>query len=131
MRKLSLIFFTTLILTSCGQQQANSIQEGTALKTFLASSNKPAIIKFYASWCSSCKQYAPAFNEVKLATSASVDFFEVDVDSAASKDLVKELKVARIPETVFVSKDRAAIARRLGAISVNELSKLVDELKAK
>ena len=131
MRKLSLVLFTVLILAGCEPQQANSVLADSALKTFLANSKKPAVIKFYASWCGSCKQYVPAFNEVKLAKSASVDFFEVDVDAAKTKALVKELKISRIPETAFVSADRSSVAKRLGPISVKNLTKLVEELKAK
>lgn len=130
MRKLSLVLFTILILAGC-DQKASSIPTDEALKTFLAGSSKPAVIKFHASWCASCKQYAPAFNEVKLAKSALVDFFEVDVDSAKTKALVREMKISRIPETAFVSADRSNITKRLGPISVKDLTKLVDELKAK
>lgn len=131
MRKLSLVLFTVLLLAGCNQQQASSSSEGAALKTFLASSKKPVVIKFYASWCSSCKQYAPAFHEVQLAQANGVDFFEIDVDANATKDLIKELKISRIPETLLISADRATITRKLGAISVKDLTNLVEELKAK
>lgn len=131
MRKLSLMLFTVLILASCSSQQANSVITGGAVETFLAKSKKPAVIKFYATWCGSCKQYAPIFEKVKLSQANSVDFYEVDVDAAATKDLVRELKISRIPETVFISTDRASIARKLGAISAQDLTKSIEELKAK
>ena len=131
MRKLSLVLFTVLLLTGCNQQQTGSVSEGATLKTFLASSSKPVVLKFYASWCSSCKQYAPAFKEVQESQSEIVDFFEIDVDSDQSKALIKELKISRIPETILITADRATITRKLGALSVNELTSLVEELKAK
>ncbi len=118
------------MFAGCGQ--VSSVTTTTdALKTFLSKSSKPAVIKFYATWCGSCKDYAPAFNEVKLAKSGSVDFFEVDVDATQTKALVRELKISRIPETVFVSANRSNVSRKLGAISAKDLTKLVEELKAK
>ncbi len=130
MRKLSLVLFAVLLFAGCGQVNSTPTTS-TALKAFLSKSSKPAVIKFYASWCGSCKEYAPAFNEVKLAKSASVDFFEVDVDASQTKALIKELKISRIPETAFVSADRSNVSKRLGPISVKDLTKLVEELKAK
>lgn len=130
MRKLSLVLFTVLVLAGC-DQKASSVPADSALKSFLSKSSKPAVIKFYANWCGSCKDYAPAFQEVKSAKSASVDFFEVDVDATQTKTLVRELKISRIPETVFVSANRSNVSRRLGAISAKDLTKLVEELKAK
>ncbi len=130
MRKLFLMLFTVLILAGC-DQQANSVPAEGAMKDFLGNSKKPAVIKFYASWCGSCKQYEPAFKEVKAAQSTSVNFYEVDVDSPKTKALVREMKISRIPETVFVSADRSNVTKKLGPITAKDLTKLVEELKAK
>ncbi len=138
MRKLLLALFTVMVLTGCGPQEVNSspsanvptASEG-ALKSFLGESSKPAVLKFYASWCASCKQYAPVFEQVKKSMSDSVDFYEIDVDAASSKAITRELRIARIPETAFVSADRSTITKKLGPISAADLTKLVEELKAK
>lgn len=133
MRKAFLLVLPLLIMfASCDKPGADTSAKnsGAALKTFLEKSNKPAVIKFYASWCGSCKQYNPAYEEVKKSMSSVADFYEVNVDASATKALVKELRVSRIPETVFVSQDRATINRKLGPLSVADLSIEVNKLKA-
>ncbi len=97
----------------------------SALESLLESSSKPAVIKFYATWCSSCKDYAPSYNAVKNKLSSEVDFFEIDIDKKDSKKLVRELRISRIPETIFVTKNRKNVSRELGAISAESLKKLI------
>lgn len=133
MRKAFLLVVPLLIMfASCDKPGADTSAKnsGAALKSFLESSNKPAVLKFYASWCGSCKHYVPAYEEVKKSMSGTVDFYEIDVDASATKSVVKELRVSRIPETVFVSKDRATINRKLGPLSAADLSAEVNKLKA-
>ena len=113
-------------LLGCNGSQAPSAGGSSAVNDFLSESNKPAVLKFYAEWCSSCKQYAPAFEQVKTTLSDKADFYEIDVDESQYRALVKELKISRIPETVFVSKDRTNLSKRLGPMSVSTLSKLVN-----
>ena len=97
----------------------------SALESLLESSSKPAVIKFYAEWCGSCKDYGPSYSAVKSKMSSQVDFFEIDIDKKTNKDLVRELRVARIPETIFVSKNRKNVSRELGALSEEGLKQLI------
>lgn len=134
MRKVFLLLIPILmIFTACDKPNASiaaSNNSSSALKTFLQSSTKPVVLKFYASWCGSCRQYAAAYEEVKKSMSETVDFREINVSASANKALVKELRVSRIPETIFVSKDRANITRKLGPLSVKELSSDINKLKS-
>ncbi len=115
------------LLTACTQQMPSNTGEGQALQTLLKDSQKVAIIKFHAKWCASCKTYAPTFAKVKSQLQDQADFFEIDVDDAKNKALVKELKVARIPETVFVSIDRKNVFKKLGPLSETDLSNTINE----
>jgi thiol-disulfide isomerase/thioredoxin len=126
MRKLSVLALLAFLITGCNQTSESS--NTSSVREFLASSSKPAVLKFYANWCSSCKQYAAAFEEVKLTMGDKVDFFEIDVDESKYKGIVKELKISRIPETAFVNIERNRISKTLGPISVSKLEKLVNEL---
>ncbi|MDA0771651.1 MAG: thioredoxin domain-containing protein [Cyanobacteria bacterium] len=128
MRKLSVLTLLAFLVTGCNQTSETSSSNVSAVSEFLASSSKPAVLKFYASWCSSCKQYAPAFEEVKLSMGDKVDFFEIDVDESKYKGMVKELKISRIPETAFVNTERNRISKILGPIRVSQLEKHVTEL---
>lgn len=127
MRKLLALCICFFALLGCNDSQEISTGASSAVTDLLSESNKPAVLKFYAEWCASCKQYAPAYEQVKATLSNKADFYEIDVDESQYRDLIKELRVARIPETVFVSKDRNSINKVLGPISVSQLSKLVTE----
>jgi thiol-disulfide isomerase/thioredoxin len=121
----SLVFGLLLVLSGCAQ---NMPSEMPALKNFLKDSNKPAVIKFYADWCKTCKSYAPTFEKVAGDLSNTVDFFSVDVDDKASKALVKEFKIAQIPVTLIASGDRIKVLKQYGPLSYNKLTSKIDEV---
>jgi thiol-disulfide isomerase/thioredoxin len=103
-----------------------ALSKESSLGQFLASSSKPAVIKFYAEWCSTCKKYDPTYKEIKEKFGAVVDFYEVDVDDNQYKDLINQLKVSRIPETVFVNLERTNVSKVLGSIPRVKLEKLIE-----
>jgi len=134
MKSFSLLIIALIFcLGSCTAQTSSSNQSavGVELSKFLAKSQKPAVIKFYADWCSSCKEFQPNFLKVSKSMSAQVDFFEIDIDQKAYKALVKELKISRIPETVFINKTRTSLTRKLGLMQEIELRKKATELATK
>ncbi len=62
--------------------------------------------------------------------SSQVDFFELDIDQKTNKALIKELKVSRIPETIFVNKARTSLTRKLGVMSETDFVKKIEQLLA-
>ena len=139
MRYLSLLVLVLFSFAACNKdtvsQEPNSQTEAatqadvsadlTPIEQLLASSDKPAVVKFYAEWCSTCKNYEPRFQEVKAEMGEEVDFISVDVDEKQYKPLLKQLKISRIPETAFISTDRKNITKKLGSISSSKLKKLI------
>ena len=131
--RISLAFILVFAFVSCtdksGSDLADQAQEvlgaNTPLGQFLSESSKGAVIKFHAEWCSTCKRYAPTFEKVSHDMAEAVDFYEVDVDDSQYKDLLKQLKISRIPETVFINKERTSISKKLGAIPRVKLEKLI------
>lgn len=122
---LSLIFILNSCTSNVSSEKANS---SGALKELLKDSSKPAVLKFYAEWCTSCKEYAPTFEKVSAKYKGQVDFISVDADAKKNAALVKDLKISRIPETVFVSVDRNTVTKRLGPIGEASLEKAVNSL---
>ena len=97
----------------------------TELQKFLDSkgSKRVAVIKFYADWCGTCRDYQPQYAAAKASLKdANVDFYEVNVDQKEYSALIKELKVGLIPITYFVSQDRKSIENRVGYISSGQLA---------
>lgn len=134
---LSVVLVFTLV--SCNENKVDEMPENKAdlasettlskdssLGQFLANSSKPAVIKFYAEWCSTCKKYDPTYREVREKMGNAVDFFEVNVDDNQYKDLLKQLKISRIPETVFINLERTNVTKKLGSISSEKLEKLIE-----
>lgn len=97
----------------------------TALEKLLANSSKPAVIKFYADWCTTCKDYNPSYEAIKAELASQVDFYEINIDKKKDKPLVRQLRVARIPETFFISQDRKNVYKELGPVSKDELRELI------
>lgn len=108
------------------EQAQTSLSQESALGQFLASSDKSAVIKFHAEWCSTCKKYKPTFDRVSSEMADQVDFFEIDVDDSKYKELLKQLKISRIPETVFINKERTTVTKKLGSIPRVKLEKLIN-----
>jgi thioredoxin-like negative regulator of GroEL len=121
MRLLSLALFILLPL-------AVFAATSTALETFLKGSKKPAVIKFYADWCESCKDYAPTYSKVQAAQNKQLDFYSVDVDDKLNAKLIKQLKISRIPVTYFVTKDRKTISKKMGPLAEQDLTTSVKKL---
>jgi thiol-disulfide isomerase/thioredoxin len=107
------------------KQAQIALSAESPLGQFLASSNKSAVIKFYAEWCSTCEKYEPTYKKVAASMGNAVDFYEVDVDDSQYKELLRQLKISRIPETVFINKDRTNITKKLGSIPSVKLEQLI------
>ena len=116
------------LLTACSVAE-QPVNAGEALDEFLKASHKPAVLKFYADWCASCKEYAPTYDKVKAEFSSSVDFYSIDIDQKKYKKLLKEIKISRIPDTIFVSDDRNNVSRQIGPIDYQKLKTKILELQ--
>lgn len=130
---LALIFFLCISLTACNKDKMDtelSAEQATSnpLSELLVDSDKPAVIKFHAEWCSTCKSYAPRFEAAKEEFSDEVDFYDIDVDDSRYKSLVKYGKISRIPDTFFVSADRQNVSRKLGSIPRTKLEAIINDL---
>ena len=106
----------------------------TELEKFLDSkgSKRVAVIKFYADWCGTCRDYQPQYATAKASLKdANVDFYEVNVDQKEYSALIKELKVGLIPITYFVSQDKKSIENRVGYISSGQIAEKIQSLTLK
>jgi len=130
---LALILLLCIGLTACNKDKTDtelSAEQSTSnpLSELLADSDKPAVIKFHAEWCSTCKNYAPRFKAAKEEFSDEVDFYDINVDDSRYKALVKYGKISRIPDTFFVSADRQNVSRKLGSIPKTKLEAIISDL---
>ncbi|MCE2928238.1 MAG: thioredoxin family protein [Candidatus Caenarcaniphilales bacterium] len=105
--------------------KSTTVKANSGLGELISESSKPVVIKFYAPWCSTCKEYDKAYQANKSKFSKQVDFYEINTDDKKFRTIVNELQVARIPITVFISADRKTVSKKLGAINQDKLGALI------
>ena len=69
--------------------------------------NKPAIIDFYASWCSPCQRMMPTVHSFATSFGDKIDTYTVNVDD--ERELARYFGVRSIPTLVFVPIDVAPV----------------------
>ena len=85
---------------------------------------RPALIDFYASWCSPCQRLLPIIEELAAEYEGKVDIYKVDVD--AEQDLAALFRVRSIPTLVYIPMDGKPIVEP-GGRSKADLKALIEE----
>lgn len=62
--------------------------------------DKPAIIKFYADWCSPCRAFAPIVEEVEQEMNGKVKFYQVNTEE--QQELAGMFGISSIPAIVLI-----------------------------
>ncbi len=62
----------------------------------------PAIIDFYADWCSPCRMVAPVLEKLSGEYAGKVDFYKVNTEKEA--ELAAVFQVMSIPSILFIPK---------------------------
>lgn len=62
--------------------------------------DKPAIVDFYASWCSPCKMIAPILEELATECTGKIDVFKIDTEK--EQELAGAFGIRSIPSLLFI-----------------------------
>lgn len=86
--------------------------------------DKPAIIDFYADWCSPCKMIAPVLEELSEEYQDDIVIYKVDTET--ERDLAAMFDIQSIPSLLFIPKSGNPMMQK-GALPKATLKKVIDE----
>ncbi|EKD91964.1 MAG: thioredoxin [uncultured bacterium] len=88
-------------------------------------SHELLLIDFSAEWCGPCKNFAKVMEAV---SKEYPDCFFATIDVDKEKSLAQEFVVQSVP-SILIIRNRRVIFAESGALSANELRKLLDDAK--
>ena len=92
--------------------------------TFIANSDIPVVVDFWAPWCGPCLQMAPSFEKAALAMPLKAQFIKVNTDE--QQTLGAKYGIQSIP-TLIVFKNGKEIDRISGAMDAGRLQSWVGQ----
>lgn len=91
-----------------------------------ASSAKPKIIEFYASWSTPCQRLQASMDRAMAQHADEFEFVSYNVDDPAAQEALKKYEVCPIPTLVFVNEKNQISDYSIGCMQENILEKKIN-----
>ena len=90
--------------------------------------NLPAIVDFYADWCSPCKMVAPILEDLALEYSGKIMVYKVNTEN--EQELASVFGIQSIPTLLFIPKEGQPQAA-MGALPRQTFEKVIQDVLLK
>jgi thioredoxin 1 len=90
--------------------------------------NLPAIVDFYADWCSPCKMVAPILEDLALEYSGKIIVYKVNTEN--EQELASVFGIQSIPTLLFIPKEGQPQAA-MGALPRQTFEKVIQDVLLK
>jgi thioredoxin 1 len=90
--------------------------------------NLPAIVDFYADWCSPCKMVAPILEDLALEYSGKIMVYKVNTEN--EQELSSVFGIQSIPTLLFIPKEGQPQAA-MGALPRQTFEKVIQDVLLK
>lgn len=91
---------------------------------FIANSDLPVVVDFWAPWCGPCRMMAPVFEEASQALALKAQFLKVNTEEQAQ--LGGQYHIQSIP-TMIIFKNGVEVDRVSGALSLQRIENWVSQ----
>lgn len=88
----------------------------------------PAVIDFYADWCSPCKMVSPVLDDLSIEFEGKVKFYKVNTEK--DPEVAKAFGVSSIPTLLFIAQTGKPVVIR-GAQSRQSLKSNIEKILPK
>jgi thioredoxin len=87
--------------------------------------DKPAIIDFYADWCSPCKMLAPILEEIDAEYNGKIQIYKINTEE--EQELSYAFGIQSIPSLLFIPLDEQP-RMAVGALPKNNLEEIIKDV---
>lgn len=89
----------------------------------LLTSDKPVLVKFWASWCRPCRTMTPEFSKAAKTFKSKVTFAELNVDE--QKQVAQRYQIRSLPTMILFKKDKI-INKSVGSLNQKQIEAFVN-----
>lgn len=91
-------------------------------------SDQPAVIEFYANWCSTCQEIAIGLRELHQQYGDRVNFVMLDIDRPEWTEQLKQYQVTGVPQIALLNSEHRVVKTLVGMIPKTVLDRILAQL---